>query len=441
MAEPAQEPDLQTLTVVGKVFVSDDSTALLLGLLGFSATKLWNAAMRYTKERWESTGKIPTYADLDIAIKQERPLWYHRLHSQSAQAVLEELWQSYRSWFALRKKGDAKTKPPGYRRKTDLSSVTFKQYAVKWNQRTKTVRLSMPKDIYGKQFLYLTVRMPEGTCLAEDNIQLARLVYCKGHWSIHIVYKIKLPELKGFGETMAIDLGMKHLAATACTDGDTSLWPGGELAALERYFDKQKSTTTRSRSQKSCTLNQKRSRQRSHLLHSFTKSLVRDADARGVSTVIVGNLKDIRDGKNWGDSGNQQFHKWPFDRIVKMLTYKARLKGIRVVTEPEDYTSQTCCMCGTKRKAGRIHRGLYVCNQCGAVINADVNGAINILKRYLPEQISVSWSSGCLAQPAVNRFAWRKTRPLVSAHKPGTWQTSLPHPRIESAVALSSNRA
>jgi len=97
MAEPAPEPDLQTLTVVGKVLVSDDSTALLLGLLGFSSTKLWNAAMRYTKERWESTGKIPTYADIDIAIKQERPLWYRRLHSQSAQAVLEELWQSYRS--------------------------------------------------------------------------------------------------------------------------------------------------------------------------------------------------------------------------------------------------------------------------------------------------------------------------------------------------------
>ena len=240
---------------------------------------------------------------------------------------------------------------------------------------------------------------------------------------------------------MAIDLGMKHLAATACTDGDTSLWSGGELAALERHFDKQKSKTTRSTSIKSCTLNQKRSRQRTHLLHSFTRSLVSDADARGVSTIIVGDLKDIRNGKDWGDSGNQQVHTWPFDKIIKMLTYKARLKGIRVVKEPEEYTSQTCCICGTICKSNRIHRGLYVCNQCGAVINADVNGAINILKRYLPEQISVSWSSGCLAQPAVNRFAWRETRPSTSAHKPGTWQTSLPHPRTGSAVALSAVRA
>jgi putative transposase len=378
---------------------------------------------------------------MDVAIKQGHPLWYRRLHSQSAQAVLEELWQSYRSWFALRKKGDAKANPPGFRRKTSLSAVTFKQDAVKWNPRTSTARFSIPKDIYGKQFLYLKIRLPHGISLTEDTIQLARLIHQNGTWSAHFVYNITLPDLKGFGETMAIDLGMKHLAATACTDGDTSLWSGGELAALERHFDKQKAKTTRSMSKKSSTLNQKRSRQRTHLLHSVTRSLVSDADARGVSTIIVGDLTDIRNGKNWGDSGNQQFHTWPFDKIIKMLTYKARLKGIRVVKEPEDYTSQTCCLCGTICRSNRVHRGLYACNQCGAVINADVNGAINILKRYLPEQLGVSWSSGCLAQPAVNRFAWRETRPVITAHKPGTWQTFLPHPRTGSAVALSEVRA
>ena len=441
MAESVKEPDLQTMTAVGKVLVTDDSTALLLGLLGFSATKLWNTALWHTKEAWKTTGKIPSYAKMDVSMKQEHPLWYRRLHSQSAQAILEELWQSYRSWFALRKKGERKANPPGFRRKTDLSAVTFKQNAVKWNPRTSTARFSIPKDIYGKQFLYLKIRLPEGIRLDDNTIQLARLIHKSGTWSAHFVYHITLPDLKGSGETMAIDLGMSNLAATACTDGDTSLWSGGELAALERHFDKQKAKTTRSMSKKSSTLNQKRSRQRSHLLHSVTRSLVSDADVRGVSTIIVGDLTDIRDGKDWGDSGNQKLHAWPFDKIIRMLTYKARLKGIRVVKEPEDYTSQTCSVCGTLCRSNRVHRGLYVCNQCGAVINADVNGAINILKRYLPEQISVSWSSGCLAQPAVNRFVWRKTRPSASAHKPGKWQTSLPHPRTGSAVALSEVRA
>ena len=149
MSDRAKESDVQTMTVVGKALVTDDSTALSLGLLGFSATKLWNTAVWHTRNVWMATGKILTYPELDIALKQEHPLWYRRLHSQSSQAILEELRQSYQSWFALRKKGDRKANPPGFRRKADLSTVTFKQRAVTWNERTSTVRLSIPKDIYG----------------------------------------------------------------------------------------------------------------------------------------------------------------------------------------------------------------------------------------------------------------------------------------------------
>jgi putative transposase len=100
------------------------------------------------------------------------------------------------------------------------------------------------------------------------------------------------------------------------------------LAVLEQYFEVQKSKTTNSKSRKACALNQKRARQRSLLPHGFA----RDTE---VSTIIVGGLKDIREGKDWGNSGNQQLHKWPFDRIIKMLMYKARLKGIHALEEKE----------------------------------------------------------------------------------------------------------
>jgi putative transposase len=98
MVATPKELEYQTMTSAGKVSVSDDSTAILLGLIGFSATKLWNTAVWYTRKTWNATGKIPTYSGLDVSMKQEHPLWYRRLHSQSAQAVLEDLWQSYKSW-------------------------------------------------------------------------------------------------------------------------------------------------------------------------------------------------------------------------------------------------------------------------------------------------------------------------------------------------------
>jgi|GEM_PF-4890665 len=55
------------------------------------------------------------------------------------------------------------------------------------------------------------------------------------------------------------------------------------------------------------------------------------------------NRKDSREGKEWGNSGNQQLNEWPFDRIIKILMYKARLKGIHVVKKEENYTSQPHC--------------------------------------------------------------------------------------------------
>ncbi len=61
MSDSAQDSSVQTMTVVGKALVSDDSTALSLGLLGFSATKLWNTAVWHTRKVWAGTGKIPTY--------------------------------------------------------------------------------------------------------------------------------------------------------------------------------------------------------------------------------------------------------------------------------------------------------------------------------------------------------------------------------------------
>jgi putative transposase len=67
-----------------------------------------------------------------------------------------------------------------------------------------------------------------------------------------------------------------------------------------------------------------------------------------------------------------------------MIKYKAKEYGIEVEKVDEAYTSQTCSICGTVDKNNRIYRGLYVCSKCGAVINADINGAINILKRVTP---------------------------------------------------------
>ncbi|MDR3584286.1 MAG: transposase, partial [Desulfosporosinus sp.] len=134
---------------------------------------------------------------------------------------------------------------------------------------------------------------------------------------------------------------------------------------------------------------EKRRKQVHHLLHTMSRAVINRARAHGVDTIVIGDLTGIREEKNFGVKTNQRFHKWPFRKMAQLIRYKAALVGMTVVSLTEEYTSQTCSVCkdlpskDNARKANRIHRGLYVCKDCGTVMNADINGAGNIAKKYL----------------------------------------------------------
>ncbi|MDI6892970.1 MAG: transposase [Actinomycetota bacterium] len=332
-------------------------------------------------------------------------------------------------------------RPPGFRKKETLSTVTFKKSAV--CLRGNSLRLSIPKRVYSRQFVHLKLAFPPGVMVG--GAQMVRLIFDKkkGEWFAHVVHKIEVPEPKKEGRIMAIDVGMKVFAASVGTDGKTSLYSGGELRAIDRYFAKRKAKCKsagwkpRSRKKRASRqekeLNRKWGAQRRHFLHSLTKTIVDDAEARKTSTIVLGDLNGICKGKSWGKNGNQKLHAWPFDRFKEILTYKAALKGIRVEQISERGSSSACSVCGKKephKGTGRKTRGRYVCPFCGTDMQADVNGARNILKMYLHEEgLFRDLFSGVvadLARPAVNRFVWRDTTPNgheAGMSRPGVWAT------------------
>ena len=82
--------------------------------------------------------------------------------------------------------------------------------------------------------------------------------------------------------------------------------------------------------------------------------------------------------------------------LLNMLTYKCALAGIQVVTRNEAYTSK-CSFLDNEEikkhreyKGKRIQRGLFRSSE-GVLINADVNGAYNILKLYFLDQ--AAWTA------------------------------------------------
>ena len=403
------EGPAQRLTAVAKVVNLTDRDALLLGLLGYSGTKLWNVANNHRHTIWDETGKIPGFAEQCRELKKNR--WYKLLPSQSAQEILGELDDSYRSWFSHRKNGDKKARPPGFRKKHSLSTVTFKQNAFKMLPDNR-VKLKLPKT-YGRREITLEYQFAPDISLGK--VQQVKLVYepKTGNWYLHVIHKVQI-KYREVGNIMSLDLGIVNIAAGLISDGYSFIVPGGELLALDRYFMKEKAKCTKSTSRHCTELNIKWGRQRNHYLHILTGWLINLAVAHNVSTILIGELKGIRADKDWGDAGNQKLHAWPFSKIIRLLTYKAALAGILVIKVPERNTSTTCPVCGKRVKKARVHRGLFV--HCGQALNADLVGAYNILQRYLrevgpalPDRPGVV---GALARPAVNLFVWRKTTPL-----------------------------
>ncbi|MGZ7049775.1 MAG: RNA-guided endonuclease InsQ/TnpB family protein, partial [Methanobacterium sp.] len=109
-------------------------------------------------------------------------------------------------------------------------------------------------------------------------------------------------------------------------------------------------------------------------------------------------LKNIKQNINIGRKNNQNFVNIPYNLFKQKLKSKCELYGIEYVETNESYTSQRCSQCGTIDKTNRKYRGLYVCKNCGNVLNADVNGAINILKKVAPESFVIG-SSGAVDVP------------------------------------------
>ena len=124
---------------------------------------------------------------------------------------------------------------------------------------------------------------------------------------------------------------------------------------------------------------QKLTAQLRDMRHKITSRFVSTCRERKIETIVIGDIKHIRQSINYGKKANQKLHQWAFSKIQNMITYKAKAVGIDVDTQDEAYTSQTCPSCGHRKKPSQR---TYDCGQCKWQGHRDVVGASNILTKY-----------------------------------------------------------
>ena len=141
-------------------------------------------------------------------------------------------------------------------------------------------------------------------------------------------------------------------------------------------------------------------------LHKIAKDIVDEAE-RHNAIIAIGDLKGIRNNnkKRRGRKANRKVNSMPSYKLKEYIRYKALERGILAIEVPEYNTSKQCSRCGSMRTE-RPFQGVFICKDCGYQVNADVNGAKNILKRAMSYMLMAGAS---VAKPKGERFVLNHT--------------------------------
>lgn len=205
----------------------------------------------------------------------------------------------------------------------------------------------------------------------------SKLFKCDDDFYLHIVVQKEVKPKTDCDGVMAVDLGIHNIAVTVNSKTNKTRFYGKKLRAVRGHYFYLRRKLPNSKAVKKIGKHEKRIV--NHELHKISKAIVQEAN-RTNSAIALGKLKGLRiNGGNKGRSFNRKLNSFPYRRLSSYIEYKAKWLGIPVLKVSEAYTSQTCSICGGK---GVRHNGLFKC-LCGAKLNADYNGAKNIMKRAL----------------------------------------------------------
>lgn len=241
-----------------------------------------------------------------------------------------------------------------------------------------------------------------------------KIVSKKYQIEIFISYTAEIPDLKSDNSRyLSIDLGLDNLSA--CVTNDQKLTSfvinGKSLKSINQYYNKKlaklkseaKIKNNLESTHRIVRLAEKRHRKIEDYLHCASKYIIEYCNRNSINTLIIGKNDRWKDSINLGYVTNQKFVYIPHSRFVDMLVYKGQKFGIKVIETEESYTSGTSFIDNelpTKdfyNKTRRVHRGLFKSND-GLLINADINGAHQIMKKVVPNAFE-QWDRGHVVSP------------------------------------------
>lgn len=353
---------------------------------------LYNVVLYTIRQHWFETvnddtvkHKFLNYYDVWNILKKDNPD-YKAIDSHAAQLVIKQVEANFSSFFSLLKlkkqgKYNKKVHLPTYLDKDGYNVISFNQFK---RRELKNGYVSLPKS----KSLRFKIK--------NTSLHFINIVPKNDYIQVNFIYKKQEKELKkDNGKYMSIDIGVDNLATCFSNVGKTFIVDGKKVKHINQFYNKKigevkselKKKNDKEKSHKTRQLTLKRNNKIDDYLHKASRYIISQAASNDVRTIIVGHNKNWKQEVSIGKANAQNFVSIPFDKLIHELKYKGMLEGINVIEIEESYTSKCSALDNEivekhdKYIGKRVHRGLFQSKD--HLLNADVNGAINIMRKFL----------------------------------------------------------
>jgi len=372
--------------------------------LCFKAKNLYNAALyTFRQSFFDDNAKTLGWMEISTMFSKSKQADYASLQSKVANNVIKMMGANISSFWELlklKRKGeyDRKVRLPKYLHKTEGRFVLdFRSGTISKKRGERGEAILCPRSY--------NIKVPTKV---KGKINCVRVVPCRNYYKIEVIYEVSDRQMKEKGCIAGIDPGGENLLAIAFSDKEKrpAIISGKKIRSINCYFNKaigEAQSELRPKTYKSSWLDRlwtKRENKLSYEMHVISKFVADFLDESGCSKVVIGDNKNQKHEIKLGRKNNRKFVQIPHQKLFQMIEYKCRKKGIEVIFREESYTSKASFIDndfipefspenqGKHKFSGkRVKRGIYR-TSAGKKINADVNGAYNIMAKHFPAEIS-----------------------------------------------------
>jgi len=327
----------------------------------------------------------PSYIDLYKLVKSTESFSTSCLDYVVKQGVIKQAYTSWKSFIRATiefnkapNKFLSRPKLPNYLKKDNnlitIDSTRLRTTGCKINE------IRLPNSA----FKFVLPRY-----ITRSKIKCLRILKNYQKLKIEIIYE-KEQNLKNYNNshTIGIDIGLNNLAAITSNELNFSMLINGRpLKSINQFYNKMLGDLkSKGATKKIDKLSHKRKMKVDNYLHWASRQVISICLANGVSKIVIGKNDSWKQGINLGKRTNQNFVMIPFAKFIQMIQYKAGEVGIDVKLTEESYTSKIDHLAheGLHKQehylGKRTKRGLFK-SSTGRVLNADINGAIGILRK------------------------------------------------------------